>query len=107
MFKLAFVGAGRRAQSAHYPTVNRVGNSTIEAVAELDEIRMGEVVDEYDIPSSFGDYREMIEVVDPDVVYIVMGQEVMTSIAVECMNAGKHVSCEKPAGACPAESNHL
>ena len=94
MFKLAFVGAGRRAQSAHYPTVNRVEDSTIEAVAELDEIRMGEVVDEYDIPSSFGDYREMIEVVDPDVVYIVMGQEVMTSIAVECMNAGKHVFIE-------------
>ena len=46
MFKLAFVGAGRRAQSAHYPTVNRVENSTIEAVAELDEIRMGEVVDD-------------------------------------------------------------
>ena len=107
MFKLAFVGAGRRAQSAHYPTVNRVENSTIEAVAELDEIRMGEVVDEYDIPRTFGDYREMIEVVDPDVVYIVMGQEVMTSIAVECMNAGKHVFIEKPAGASPEESNQL
>ena len=107
MFKLAFVGAGRRAQSAHYPTVNRVENSTIEAVAELDEIRMGEVVDEYDIPRTFGDYREMIEVVDPDVVYIVMGQEVMTSIAVECMNAGKHVFIEKPAGASAEESNQL
>lgn len=107
MFKLAFVGAGRRAQSAHYPTVNRVENSTIEAVAELDEIRMGEVVDEYDIPRTFGDYREMIEVVDPDVVYIVMDQEVMTSIAVECMNAGKHVFIEKPAGASPEESNQL
>ena len=107
MFNLAFVGAGRRAQSAHYPTVNRVENSTIEAVAELDEIRMGEVVDEYDIPRTFGDYREMIEVVDPDVVYIVMGQEVMTSIAVECMNAGKHVFIEKPAGASPEESNQL
>ena len=107
MFKLAFVGAGRRAQSAHYPTVNRIENSTIEAVAELDETRMGEVVDEYHIPRTFGDYREMVEVVDPDIVYIVMGQEVMTSIAIECMNAGKHVFIEKPAGASPEESNQL
>ena len=44
---------------------------------------------------------------DPDIVYIVMGQEVMTSIAIECMNAGKHVFIEKPITTTINEVNEL
>ena len=65
MLKTAFVGAGGRAQSAHYPSVDRLDDARIEAVSELDESRMGEVVDRYGIPQAFGDYREMIDAVAP------------------------------------------
>ena len=92
MLKTVFIGAGRRAQSAHYPTVSRIENSKISAVSELDESRMGEVVDKYNIPETFGDYREMVESVDPDIVYVVMGQEYMTQIAIDCMNAASTFS---------------
>ena len=40
MLKTAFVGAGGRAQSAHYPSVDRLDDARIEAVSELDESRM-------------------------------------------------------------------
>ena len=107
MLRAAFIGAGRRAQGAHYPNVNRLNDTSIEAVAELDEERMATVVDAYNIPRSFGDYREMLESVDPDMVYAIMGEAFITPIAVECMNAGKHVFIEKPAGASPEESQQL
>ncbi len=107
MLKTVFIGAGRRAQSAHYPTVSRIENSKISAVSELNESRMGEVVDKYNIPETFGDYHEMVESVDPDIVYVIMGQEYMTQIAIDCMNAGKHIFIEKPAGGNPAESRQL
>jgi virulence factor len=107
MLRAAFIGAGRRAQGAHYPCVSRLDDTSIEAVAELDGERMETVVDGYNIPRSFGDHREMLEAVDPDMVYVVMGEQFMTSIAVDCMNAGKHVFIEKPAGASPEESQLL
>ena len=107
MLKTAFVGAGRRAQQAHYPTVSRLEDARIEAVAELDESRMGEVVDRYGVPRAFGDYREMVEAVDPDLVYVIMGEELMASIAIDCMNSGRNVFIEKPAGASPEESHAL
>ena len=107
MLKTAFVGAGRRAQQAHYPTVTRLDDARIEAVAELDESRMGEVVDAYGIPRAFGDYREMVDAVDPDLVYVIMGEREMASVAIDCMNAGRNVFIEKPAGASPEESHAL
>ena len=107
MLKVAFVGAGGRAQSAHYPNVSRLEDARIEAISELDESRMGEVVDKYGIPQAFGDYREMIDAVDPDVVYVIMGEEFMAPIAIDCMNAGKNVFIEKPAGASPEESHAI
>ena len=107
MLRAAFIGAGGRAQGAHYTSVNRLDDTSIEAVAELDEERMATVVDAYNIPRAFGDYREMLESIDPDMVYAIMGEAFITPIAVECMNAGKHVFIEKAAGASPEESQQL
>ena len=45
--------------------------------------------------------------IDPDAVYVIMGEELMASIAIDIMNAGKHVFIEKPAGASPEESQQL
>ena len=88
MLKVAFIGAGGRAQGAHYPCVNRLKDVSIEAVAELDEGRMKTVVDKYKIPQTFNDHHKMLEKVDPDAVYVIMGPSAMTKPAIDCMNAG-------------------
>lgn len=107
MLKVGFIGAGRRAQGGHYPCVNRLGGVTIEAVAELDENRMKQVVETYNIPRTFTDYGTMLNQVDLDVVYIIMGETLVTRPAIDCMNAGKHVFVEKPTGANTNESQDL
>src|SRR5262249_36624736 len=99
MLKVAFIGAGSRARSAHYPCVSRLADVRLEAVAELDAERMGRVAEQYRIPRTFGDYHEMLRTVNPDAVYVIMGPDYMTKPAIDCMNAGKHVFIEKPAGA--------
>ena len=96
MLKVAFIGAGGRGRSAHYPSVNRLKDVSIEAVAELDESLMRTVVEEYNIPRSFKDYREMLATVDLDIVYCIMNERFVTPIAIDCMNAGKHIAIEKP-----------
>ena len=65
MLKVGFIGAGGRGRGAHYPSVNRLEDVSIEAVSELDESRMQTVVEKYNIPRSFTDYREMLETVEP------------------------------------------
>jgi len=112
MFKVAFIGAGGRARAAHYPCVDRLENVSIEAVAELDESRMREVAEKYSIPRTFhcksdNDYQEMLDAIDLDAVYVIMGPGVMTKPAIDCMKAGKHVFIEKPAGANSDETQQM
>jgi predicted dehydrogenase len=107
MLRTGFIGAGRRATSAHYPALSRIDDIAIEAVAELDEGRMLSVSDKYMIPRSFIDYREMLDEVEVDAVYVVMSDTLVTPIALDCMRAGKHIFIEKPPGANTAETQIL
>src|SRR5690606_85393 len=68
---------------------------------------MAEVAQKYRIPQTFSDYREMLERVNPDIVYVIMGPNVVTPIALDCIHAGKHVFIEKPAGANSKEGEQL
>lgn len=107
MLKAAFIGAGGRGRGAHYPSVNRLEGVSIEAVAELDESLMQTVVEKYNIPRSFTDYREMLETVDLDIVYCIMHERWVTPIAIDCMDAGKHIVIEKPPGMNAAETQQM
>jgi predicted dehydrogenase len=107
MLKTAFIGAGGRGQGAHYPSVNRLKDVSIEAVAELDESRMRTVVEKYNIPRSFKDYKEMLETVELDAVYVIMHERWVTPIAIDCMNAGKHIVVEKPPGMNSGETQQM
>lgn len=104
--KVGFIGAGGRARGAHYPNVSRLDDVKIEAVSELDEARMKSVVEKYNIPQTFSDYRKMLEL-NLDAVYVIMGDTVMTKPALDCLKAGRHVFIEKPAGASSDETQQL
>lgn len=107
MLKVGFIGAGPRGQHAHYPSVARLKDVSIEAVSELDETRMQTVVQKYKIPRAFKDYKEMLETVDLDIVYCIMHERWVTPIAIDCMNAGKHIAIEKPAGMNSKETKQM
>ena len=107
MLRTGFIGAGRRATSAHYPSLHRIDEISLEAVAELDEGRLLAVTEQYNVPRRFIDYQEMLNEVELDAVCVVMSDTLVTPIALECMAAGKHVFIEKPPGANSAESQLL
>jgi len=107
MLRTGFIGAGRRATRAHYPTIHQIDNIALEAVAELDEGRMLSVADKYQIPNTFVDYEKMLNEVELDAVYVVMSDTLVTPIALESMRAGKHVFIEKPPGANTSETQVL
>lgn len=98
MLRAAFIGAGPRGRRAHYPNVDRLVNVEMTAVCELDEERLHHVAAEYDFQYRFADHQEMLEKVDPDLVYCVMHERWLLQPALDCLNAGKHIFIEKPPG---------
>lgn len=97
--KSAFIGAGPRSRSAHYPNVARLPEVAMTSVCELDEERLDMVVGQYGFPQIYTHHLEMLEKANPDVVYCVMNEQWALGPVLDCLNAGKHVFIEKPPGA--------
>ena len=107
MLKAGFIGAGGRGQSAHYPNVARLGRVEMAAVCELDETRLGQVVERYGFVHTFSDHRQMLDQMDLDVVYCVMNEKWVLQPALDCLKAGKDIFIEKPPGANSHETRQL
>ena len=108
MLKAGFIGAGGRAQGAHYPSVNRLEDDVeMCAACELDEGKLAQVAQKYDFPQTFTDHRKMLDTLDLDVVYCIMNEKWLLQPALDCLNAGKHLFIEKPPGANSDETQQL
>ena len=108
MLKAVFIGAGGRATSAHYPALMRAGDEVdLRAVCDLDEARLEAVADRFNVDGRYTDYREMLAEVDCDVVYAVMQPWHVADIAVQALEAGKHLFLEKPPGAGSADTERI
>lgn len=70
--RVAFIGAGARAISSHYPSIRDLPGATICAIAELDDERLTRAAEQFDVDALYDDYQRMIEAESPDVVYAIM-----------------------------------
>jgi virulence factor len=108
--RVAFVGAGRRALSAHYPAVARLAEEVeVAAVCEVDPDRLARGADLFALPteSRYRDLGRMLAEVRPELVYAIMGPTFVRPVAERCLAAGAHVVVEKPPGASVADVEAL
>lgn len=108
--RAAFVGAGNRAFSAHYPAVKRLADEVeLAAVCEVDPARLARGADYFDLPPErrYDDLNRMLAEVKPELVYTIMGPTFVRPVAERCLAAGAHVVVEKPPGASIAEVEAL
>ncbi len=96
--RVAFVGAGSLANSVHYPSLAEMPDVEIVGIAELNQDRMRATAEKYGVENTFTDYREMLESVDADAVYVLMPPHHLFDIAVNVMKSGRHLFIEKPPG---------
>ncbi|MDP6042668.1 MAG: Gfo/Idh/MocA family oxidoreductase [Candidatus Latescibacteria bacterium] len=94
--KVAMIGAGGRARSVHYPSLRDMKDVKMVGVCELNEARMNEVAQEYDIPGQYTNYVQMIEKEKPDVVYAIMPPHHVYDLAANIMDMGINIVIEKP-----------
>ncbi|MFP4057819.1 MAG: Gfo/Idh/MocA family protein [Candidatus Brocadiia bacterium] len=107
--RVAFIGAGARAVSAHYMSIRDIQGAELAAVAELDEQRMQAAAEQFDLAPDhlYTDYRAMIEREKPHVVYAVMPPHHLFDVAATVMDMGCHLVVEKPPGVTSEQTRQL
>lgn len=93
--RIGLIGAGQRAQQ-HLETYQLVSGAEIVAVADINEALAQRVASTFKIPNVYTDYHELLQRDDLEAVDICLHNNLHRPVAVEAMEAGKHVYCEKP-----------
>ena len=73
-----------------------VDGGAIVAVASRSFQRATEFADRHGVQSRYGDYESLLADPEVDIVYVATPQSRHASDTIACMQAGKHVLCEKP-----------
>lgn len=96
--KICFIGAGKMANSVHYPSVSTYPGANIIGVCDLDGTRAHETAVKYSIPHVYTDYQKMLRDLNPDGIFVIAPPQHMYDIVKYCLDQGFPVFCEKPLG---------
>jgi predicted dehydrogenase len=100
--KIGIVGAGDIAINRHIPVYKSLSDK-VELISIFDKNRAvaEDIASKYNIPVVSNSFKEMLSQVDA--VVICIPNKYHAEIAIEALNAGVHVQCEKPMAINPAE----
>lgn len=104
--KVGIIGTGFIGP-VHIEAIRRQGNAEVIALSELNIELAKEKADIFGIPLSYGNYKELLNNKEIDVVHICVPNHLHYHIAKEAIEAGKHVVCEKPLAMNASEGKEL
>lgn len=93
---IGMIGAGFIGQLAHLMNYVEVERCRVVALAELRPDLRRKVADRYRIPSTYETHLELLDDPDVDAVVVVTPRQHTGPVALDCLNAAKHVITEKP-----------
>jgi len=114
--RVGFIGAGGMANKVHYPSLASFNDVEIVSVCDLNETRLNETANKYNVENRFKDYKLMLEKTKLDAVYVIMAPvpirlyenaEPMTEVVVNCLRRGLNVFIEKPPGVNVRETRRM
>jgi len=105
--KVAIIGCGTIANHAHIPSYMKNKDAEIKYFCDIIGERAEKAVKDYGCGTAITDYRDVLNDPEVDAVSICTPNNVHASIAIDCMKAGKHVLCEKPAARTYAEAQEM
>lgn len=103
-FRLAFIGAGGRANQVHYPAFADLSDVEICGICDINLERLTKTADKYGIApehrygATVHSYREMIEREAPDGVACIGNPHEMYDVWMWCLERGINLYVEKPLG---------
>ncbi len=95
-YRIAIVGTGASVGN-HLRAVEALGERVeLVAAVDLNETRLNTICEQYQIPHAYTSVTAMLAAEHPDLVSIVTPPATHQALAVECLEAGAWVYCEKP-----------
>jgi len=94
--KLGFVGCGFMGQLAHLPNFIESKKCQVVALAEKRKSLRDKIAQKYHIDRVYSTHQELAEDKEIDAVVEITQDELHSPVAIDLMNAGKHVFTEKP-----------
>ncbi len=92
--RCAVIGLGMGRCHAH--TILNCPEAALAAAADLEKDRLADFKEHLDQNALFTDYREMLSRIQPELVVVALPNHLHKSVALEALQAGCHVLCEKP-----------
>lgn len=104
--RFGFIGSGK---IAYYSAESVLSNDKAKLVAaqDLNQERVEELADKFDIKHRFANSSDLFACEDVDAVYIAVPNKFHASLAIEAMKAGKHVILEKPFAMSTSEAEEV
>ena len=103
-FRMAFIGAGNRANLVHYPSFAELDNVEIVGICDIDAQRLHDTAEKYHVPQDRRwtggvlAYRDMLRETAPDGVAVIGQPHIMFDIWVYVLEQGYNLYIEKPMG---------
>jgi predicted dehydrogenase len=91
----------------HAEALRRLGNVEVAGIAARTAEQAGRFAEELSIGRSSGDYRDFLADPSIDAVHICTPNPLHFPMAIDAMEAGKHVLCEKPLASSVAEAAEM
>lgn len=89
------------------PGMQKAPNSCVRAIASRSMNRAKQAAEDLNIEFYYGTYEELLGDDGLDAIYIPLPNHLHVEWAIKCLEAGKHVLCEKPIGLNLQEAEHL
>ena len=89
------------------PAMQRGERCEVVGISSRNRDRAEEIASQLEIPKSYGSYEEMLGDPEIDAVYNPLPNHMHVPWSIKCLEAGKHVLCEKPIGLSSEEGQQL
>ncbi len=93
---IAVIGCGTIANNAHLPVLSVNPGVRFKYAIDIIESRARDAKEKYGAEQYLTDYKIMLEDPEVEAVLVLTPNYSHATISIDCLNAGKHVFCEKP-----------
>jgi predicted dehydrogenase len=94
--QLGIIGCGRAAGQLHLPSLKRVNDLEVVALADVERPRLDALADQFGVTGRYSDYRRLLADPRIDVVAVCVPPQLHVEISLAVIDAGKHLFVEKP-----------
>ncbi len=105
--RVGLIGAGGIAGYVHMPAWSRMEDVEVVAICDIKIEKAKAMAEKYGVAQVFEQYRELLNLPGLDAIDICTPNYLHSIIAVEALEKGLHVFCEKPDAISVAEANRM